>query len=173
MRCLASRIGESIRPPIPTPNVPVHGSLQAHALSADDRLAILDLVHRFDHAINQLDQAAAGAMFTAQGALHTPKGAMQGREAIVAYFKAVEHMAKGNRHLTSNVVIDEVDPAPTASKTARAYSYRLLVKASAPTALVASGTIEDELTLENGHWRFASRKFLMDAPAAAPPLPPQ
>ena len=55
----------------------------------------------------------------------------QGPEAISGHFKAMEAMARGNRHLTANLIIDVGDAIDTASgvtKVARASSYRLLHK---------------------------------------------
>eukprot|EP00955_Chlamydomonas_euryale_P104158 365542-Chlamydomonas_euryale.AAC.44 len=133
-------------------------------LSAEDRFEIVELCHRFDHAINRMDQAATGPMFASSASLITPKGPVEGRDAIVAFFTSVAPLAKGNRHLTVDIV---VDPAKMVSglPSARAASYRLLITAVAPTSLVASGTIDDEFIKENGTWKFVSRKFVMDAPS--------
>lgn len=144
------------------PHVQVRSSL-----SAEDRFAIMELCHRFDHAINRTDQDATGTLFASSAILHTPKGDVNGPDAIVDFFKSVAPMAKGNRHLTLDIVITGEGMGKATAK-----SYRLLVKASAPTMLVASGTIEDHVVKENdGMWRFASRKFIMDAPAEPAPAP--
>ena len=56
----------------------------------------------------------------------------QGPEAISGHFKAMEAMARGNRHLTANLIIDAgdavIDNASGVTKVARASSYRLLHK---------------------------------------------
>jgi hypothetical protein len=76
-------------------------------------------------------------------------------------------MARGNRHLTCNLVIDAAAPG---GRAARASAYRLLHRAANPPALLASGTIEDEVVKSDadGRWRFARRRFVMDPPAAPP-----
>ena len=52
-------------------------------------------------------------------------------------------------------------------------SLFLLSQASSPPVLLATGTIADELVLEeDGQWRFSLRKFAMDPPAPPPPAPP-
>jgi hypothetical protein len=51
-------------------------------------------------------------------------------------------------------------------RTARVSAYRLLHSASSPPRLLASGTIEDRLVNLNGEWKFASRTFGIDPPAA-------
>lgn len=92
---------------------------------------------------------------------------MKGVDQLVAYFKAMEPMARGNRHLTLNLIIDSAAPGGGA---ARVIAHRLLHRASAPPALLASGTIQDEVVKspEDGRWRFAARRFTMDPPAAPP-----
>jgi hypothetical protein len=93
---------------------------------------------------------------------------VSGVEELTAYFKACEPLARGNRHLTCNVVIEAVAPGGNGEPTAaRAFAYRLLHRATNPPALLASGTIEDELvkSTADGRWRFAWRRFMMDPPA--------
>lgn len=114
-------------------------------------------------AINKLDPAATAPMFAKKAQLHNPKGTFHGVENIVAFLKSVEPMAKGNRHLTCDVVIDELEEG-----LARASSYRMLIKASTPSALLLSGTIEDKVVYEDGHWKFLERRFMIDPPAAGP-----
>lgn len=136
------------------------------ALSAEDRFAIMDLCHRFDHAINAGHQATMGQFFTADAEVHHPKGVVKGVDGLVAYFKACEPLARGSRHLTCNVVIEA---AADGGREARALAYRLLHRAASPPTLLASGTIEDELVKSaDGRWRFAKREFRMDPPAAVP-----
>eukprot|EP00195_Chlamydomonas_chlamydogama_P013557 CAMPEP_0202891530 /NCGR_PEP_ID=MMETSP1392-20130828/1570_1 /ASSEMBLY_ACC=CAM_ASM_000868 /TAXON_ID=225041 /ORGANISM="Chlamydomonas chlamydogama, Strain SAG 11-48b" /LENGTH=172 /DNA_ID=CAMNT_0049575311 /DNA_START=148 /DNA_END=666 /DNA_ORIENTATION=- len=132
------------------------------AFTAEDRINIVELCHRFDHAINNLDQPAAGILFHKDGVLHTPRGKMTGQQEIVNFFKSVEPMAKGKRHLTVNIVVD-----PESDVSARAHSYRLLAVANCPSTLAASGTIEDHLVKVDGKWWFAERRFVMDPPAVA------
>jgi hypothetical protein len=94
--------------------------------------------------------------------LHTPKASVRGRSNLAAYFESTEPLARGNRHLTTNVLVEPHQLG------ARASSYRILHRACVPPALVASGTIEDLLARgEGGAWRFVSRRFAMDPPAAA------
>lgn len=133
-------------------------------LTPEDRLDITELCHRFDQAINRADHTAAGKLFAAHAQVHHPRGTVQGTENIVAYFKSVGPMAKGNRHLTVDMVIDPSDSGNRATAT----SYRLLHKAALPTMLLASGTIEDEFVKEDGSWHFLVRKFIMDPPVTPP-----
>ncbi|KAI8477022.1 MAG: FIST N domain-containing protein [Monoraphidium minutum] len=133
----------------------------------------------FDHLINQGQQQALGDLFASDAEVHHPKGVTKGAGSLVDYFIACRPMAQGNRHLTLNILLHDIDAAaaagagepgaPPPRRTARASSYRLLHRASNPPALLASGTIEDEFVMEEGGgWRFARRRFVMDPPAAPP-----
>jgi hypothetical protein len=133
-----------------------------NALSAEDKLHVTELCYKFDMLINKHNQAALAELFVDYAEVHTPKASIKGSSNLVQYFKSVEPLAKGNRHMTTNVLV-ESDPAG-----ARAYSYRILHKACMPPALMATGTIEDLLVKQNGVWKFASRRFIMDPPAAPP-----
>uniref|UniRef100_A0A7S0RF83 SnoaL-like domain-containing protein n=1 Tax=Chlamydomonas leiostraca TaxID=1034604 RepID=A0A7S0RF83_9CHLO len=165
-------VQRSLLAPAPFP-ARQHGtrtSTVATALTAEDRVNIMELCHRFDRAINQLDQAAAVALFLPEAKLHTPRGVVTGAPNILAFFKSVEPMARGNRHLTLNMVIDEAPvTVDGAQACAHAHGYRMLHKAAAPPLLMATGLIEDVLVKTGeGQWRFAERKFIMDPPAEAP-----
>jgi hypothetical protein len=115
---------------------------------------------------------ALGAPPTRPPKTPRPQGTVSGVEELTAYFKACEPLARGNRHLTCNVVIEAASPASGgAPAAARAFAYRILHRAASPPALLASGTIEDELvkSREDGRWRFVWRRFMMDPSAAAAP----
>lgn len=121
---------------------------------------------RFDAAINSGQQHALGQFFADDAEVHHPRGVVAGADALLDYFRACEPLARGNRHLTCNVV---VEPSPDgAAGRARAFAYRLLHRAANPPVLLASGTIEDELvkSAKDGRWRFVRRRFVMDPPAA-------
>ena len=51
-------------------------------------------------------QEDLASCFTDNATVQHPKGIVQGTQALLAYFKAVEPMARGNRHLTLNMVIE-------------------------------------------------------------------
>lgn len=133
------------------------------ALSAEDRLGISDLCFEFDEAVNAHDLDAVVSLFSENGEVHSPKGSVQGSTALLQYFKMVEPMARGNRHLTSNVRVK-----PESEWKAVVHSYRILHRACNPPALIASGKIEDVVVREGDTWKFASRRFIMDPSVVAP-----
>lgn len=135
--------------------------ISTHALNAEDKLEIMELCYRFDNAMNVSDSSMALDLFAKDAKLQSPKGTAVGHPALKEYLKAVEAMAKGNRHLTSNIMIEG------GNERAHASSYRILHKASAPPMLLATGTIEDTLVKIDGEWKFQERRFYMDAPPPA------
>lgn len=146
-------------------------------LSIEDRLAITDLVNRFDHTINMQQQHTLGELFVSDAEVHHPGGTAKGASEVVDFFLACAPLSRGNRHLTVNTILDATAPPAAANgngkvpapRTARATSYRLLHRASNPPLLLASGTILDDLVWceEDQRWRFVCRRFIMDPPAAA------
>lgn len=98
--------------------------------------------------------------------------AHEGVPAIVAFFTKCAPMARGNRHLLLNSVVEEEEDKGGQGQgggRAAVRSSRLLVSATNPPALRASGVIEDVVVrAPSGEWRFLSRDLLMDPPAAAP-----
>lgn len=133
------------------------------ALSSEDKVAITELCYKFDHAINKHDLAAAVELFSPEGEVHSPKGVVKGASQLLQYFKMVEPLARGNRHVTLNTIV-----SPDKNGTAKVASYRLLHKACNPPLIVAAGVIEDIVVFENEQWKFAERRFIMDPPAQPP-----
>jgi len=114
----------------------------------------------------------------------------RGVPAVVAYFRACAPAARGHRHLVLNSVVEEgvgqrhdetgqgeegragaASSAATGAAAvgrARVRSARLLVTATTPPELRASGVIEDVMVrAPGGEWRLLSRDLIMDPPAAA------
>jgi hypothetical protein len=117
-----------------------HYRCSKNSLSTEDKLNIMELCHRFDRAINLGDEAKVGNLFHENGSVISPKGTVVGREQLVEYFNTCKPLAKGNRHLTCDILVE-----PDGEQGAVATSYRILHKATSPPALVATGIIEDKL----------------------------
>jgi hypothetical protein len=187
----------------------------ASVITTADRVAIIDLIHRFDDCLNRGRHEDVGAFFVSGGGGGDKKSssssnnnngpplpvvrvlqpgasspvAHEGLPAIVAFFRACAPMARGNRHLILNsIVVEEQEKekekserdgqgeGAAAAATARVRSARLLVSATNPPVLRASGVIEDIVvrvkeegpsSLSAPEWRLLSRDLIMDPPAAA------
>jgi uncharacterized protein (TIGR02246 family) len=134
------------------------------ALTADDRLAIAELLARYNHAIDHFEAEAWAALFTPDGAL-VANGQVRasGRPALTAYVAARREAATPViRHVLSNIVID---PAPHGARV-RAYvqAFRIDDWTGAPYVM---GEYDDEVVREDGRWLFRRRNMTVVAGKSA------
>jgi hypothetical protein len=173
------------------------GTTSSALLTPADHQAIVQLLHRFDDYLNRGKHAELGGFFvdgsssggsTGNGNARPlvpivrilPPGApspivQEGLPAILAWFTKCAPMAQGNRHLLLNSIVEPgggEEGGAGSNSPARAIvrSSRLLVSATTPPALRASGVVEDVLVRVGLEWRLLSRDLLMDPPppSAAP-----
>ena len=110
----------------------------------EDRDEILQLLYRYNHAIDGGDAHGWAGTFTADGVFDVAGQVRSGRDELAAFASGVH----GYRHIVVNPVIDVAGDAATV----RAYFvvYR-------GTALTATGTYADEVVRTPDGWRFAKR----------------
>ena len=110
-------------------------------LTTDDRLAIQDLIARYNHAIDGGDPEGWAATFAPDGTF----------ESLVAFARGFQQRLPGARHWNNNLLIDgDGDHATTRC-------YLMLWRECAP---VSEGMYVDTLKRINGQWRFTSRKVV-------------
>lgn len=123
------------------------------SLSAEDRVAIVELVATYNHAIDGHDGEAWAATFTADGVFEvTGRDAVEGRAALVAM---VEDQDAGSevRHWTTNFVIDAEGEGA---------SLRCDLALLRGSSVLLTGRYEDQLVRGDGGWRFTRRRCLPD-----------
>ena len=129
-------------------------------LSTEDRLDILELCARYNHAFDSADPEAFAATFTEDGVF----GSIKGTEALRAFVPRrwerarVEDGARVIRHWnTSHVIEGDGD-------TARHSSYVLVldIRGDDPSTISMMGIYEDILKKVNGAWKFVHREFIRD-----------
>jgi uncharacterized protein (TIGR02246 family) len=122
------------------------------SLTADDRLAILDLVTRADEAATRRDADGYVALFTSDAVLDGDQGQHAGRTALRA---AVGPIWAGEGpvtlHLTLNPVIEDDGGAAVVR------SVMLIVSPVPPAALRVTAAITQHLRREEGRWLIARR----------------
>jgi uncharacterized protein (TIGR02246 family) len=123
-------------------------------LSADDRLAILDVITRADEAASRRDADAYVELFTDDAVLDGSQGRHAGRAALRAAVGPV-WAAEGpaTLHLTLNAV---VEPGPSQDQ-AVARSVLLIIDPATPPAIRATAAITQELRRSEGFWRITRR----------------
>jgi hypothetical protein len=127
-------------------------------LSAADRLAILELAARYNHAFDAGESEAWAACFTPDGVFAWGRdeagGEARGRDALVAYNRNREGVTT-RRHWTDNHVI--TGDSDRASHTC----YLSLIRAGSG-AVVVTGRYTDELERRGGVWLFRRRHVQPD-----------
>ena len=128
-------------------------------LSAADRIEILDLMARYNHAIDASDGPAWAATFVEDGLFEGSVGVpVRGRRALEEFAASGLQRRGEVRHLTNNVLIEGHGDDATLT----AYLMMLRVGNGLPE-LVRTGVYRDTLRRVDGRWKFAHRKFHIDS----------
>ena len=110
------------------------------SLTIADRVEIADLVARYMHALDRRDGEALAATFTEDGVLDVADRRIAGRSALLDFVRAgTGTFSSGNRHWSSNLLIDGDGDAATAS------CYILVVDANDQGRVAVVGRYDDEL----------------------------
>ncbi|MGE3962121.1 MAG: nuclear transport factor 2 family protein [Dehalococcoidia bacterium] len=122
-------------------------------LTTDDRLAIQELLARYNHAIDFGTPEDWAATFAPDGTFESRGEVHAGLEQLTAFARGFRERMAGVRHWNNNLVIEgDADDA-------RATCYLQLWKGS---ELLSEGRYVDTLRRADGVWRFASRKVVRD-----------
>jgi ketosteroid isomerase-like protein len=124
-------------------------------LSADDRLAILELLARADNAATSRDAETYVALFTDDAVLDGDKGEHRGRQALTDAVGPV-WASEGDTsvHLTLNAVIDQQPGDPDR---ATATSVLVIVNPGPPVVVRNVSTIVQHVVRSGSTWRIARR----------------
>ena len=118
-------------------------------LTTDDRLDILDLLARYNYAIDDSDAKTWAACFTDDGEFDSPMDQLKGTAELEAF---AAKPRGGTWHFTTNEIIDgDGDVA-----TMRCYLELINTGGDKPEILIC-GRYEDELQKTTDGWRFAKR----------------
>ncbi len=129
-------------------------------LTDADRLAILELAARYNHAIDSGDADAWAATFTPDGVFETARDNVAGSAALAQFATAFHERLPGSRHWNDNHVIDaDADDGPDRA-THRCYLQ--LLRTGKDAGIITTGRYEDRLRRVDGQWRFVHRKVLSD-----------
>ena len=81
-------------------------------LTAEDRMEMIELVGRYNHAIDRRDAEAWADTFTEDGRFHAPPNHdIRGREALIAFIESFG--SPGGQHWTTNFLIEGDDDDAT------------------------------------------------------------
>ena len=122
--------------------------------SSEDKIAINELVAKYNMTMDQLQAAEWAGTFTEDGELVIDgKSVAKGRTALTAM---VENAAKGayrGRHWVCNGIIDGE------GNTARLRMYVLSIAINEGIVPRVMGEYDDTLVKANGQWKFQTRRI--------------
>lgn len=127
--------------------------------SAEDRLALVELVARWSHAADERDATALRRLLTDDAELHGPDGAVtKGADEVVTRATGAPADHQLRRHVR-NTVIDELTDDSASTR-----SYYLLttsIDGGRPTTL-ATGVYTDRMRRTTDGWRIRERHVRHD-----------
>jgi ketosteroid isomerase-like protein len=123
-----------------------------------DKVAITELIHRYQLYIDRHDAALWASTFTEDGVYETPFGVSQGTEQLIQAINQWHSSGAtlSKRHMIGPIVIDVEGDSASAS------SYYWVAEIEAAPQVVATGTYTDRLRKVNGEWKIAHRKQTID-----------
>ena len=130
-------------------------------LSADDRLAIHEIIATYCHALDLGRWEEFAGLFADDCRLDfgSLMGVYEGREGVRRFGERIQSLGLFMRHYTTNVVVRGD------GERARAESYVLAVTGPPGASMQTTGRYEDELVKVSGRWRLRVRRALLDQPA--------
>ncbi len=133
------------------------------ALTADDRLAIIDLLARYCRCIDQKRWDELPTLFTDDCAVDFGKvmGTHEGKDGVANMARMIGSTGLMMRHYSTNVVI-EGD-----GERVQVESYVLAYTGTAPGSLMATtGRYEDEMVKQGGRWLLRRRRGVIEMPGS-------
>ena len=123
------------------------------ALPADDKVAIYELLARYNRAFDAGAAEEWASTFTEEGAFHSLVEVHVGRTQLIDFARAFTLSDKfGAKHWVNNVIIEGDGDEATLS------SYALVVKSQeVGAAILRLTSYSDRLRKVDGEWKFASR----------------
>ena len=125
-------------------------------LTIEDQLDIMELMARYNHAIDSSQPEAWADTFTEDGVFEGSAFTVRGREEMLAFVRGRDQ-SNPIRHWNNNIVIDGDGDDATAKV------YLVTFDVTGPPQVRVSGMYHDTLKRVDGQWKFTHRKVQADA----------
>jgi len=121
-------------------------------LTPEDKLAVLDLIARYNNAIDNREADAWAATFVEEGRFEVVGGpVMTGRDALVAYVRGLP--PSDSRHWTTNTIIEGTDTEAT---------VRCYLAMMGAGGISITGRYSDTAVRVGDSWKFRERRVTVD-----------
>ena len=127
-------------------------NIEERVARLEARVEIQELLVRYTLLIDDHDFDALGDLFTADARFGRPGSAHEGREAIVANYRAKGDQYPISLHVARGLVLDLVD-----DDHARGQVVGFSEQASSEHTVITAFRYDDHYRREEGRWRFAVR----------------
>ena len=125
-------------------------------LSLEDQLDIMELMARYNHAIDGGDPEGWAGTFTKDAVFEGSTATVKGRDEMLEFVRSRDP-SNATRHWNNNVLIEGDGDDATAKV------YLITFDVSGPPKIRSSGIYHDTLKRVNGQWKFTHRKVQPDA----------
>ena len=121
------------------------------SLTPADRLEILDLIARYNFAVDSGNGEAYADTYSEDGVFQYPRGRAEGRQGLIDLIKVIRENVPGRRHWSGNWIIEgDGDHASM-----RCYLINE-VTVGGPQ-IISTGIYYDTLQRVDGAWKFKQR----------------
>jgi uncharacterized protein (TIGR02246 family) len=126
------------------------------SMSAEDRLAVHDLLARYAWALDTGDYETYAALYTPDGVFVERGRAFRGRDAIRDHVRELAgRMARGNRHHNTQLLFEEAAPERCRLRSYSTHIYQ--PQDGTPGVIRMQGYYRDVCVKLDGAWYFQER----------------
>ena len=127
-------------------------------LTADDRLAIAEVIARYCHHVDQRQWETFGELFTDDCRLDfgNVMGTFEGRDGITRFTQTIDATGVFMRHFTTNVVLRGDGTR------VRGETYVLAITGPTGSRMQTTGRYDDEFVKAGGRWCIRERRTTLE-----------
>lgn len=136
---------------------------EAPSLSREDKLAIMELITRYNHAIDGGDPDGVAACFVPDGVFEGRSGRFEGRAELRKLGMTLTPSCIP-RHIVTNILVEAVPGAPDEAQVkSHLFFYEVT---PAGFNFKTSGVYTDAVVRVDGDWKFRTRLMTLDVARA-------